>query len=285
MSLKKGSWAASSMLISSMFWQNSAIHAVSSACSRWPPAGCGALRSNIIQPQKASFKEVLPRRSLRFTHPTEIQHQLGKRPLRSSISPSVFRGLFSPVQEEGCPDVHGRIDVAEVPIVGRDLSGRMPEELLPHQVELFFSEIHVNCGERNGVDRQVPGGTDQGYSHLSGIEMRGSFTMWNHSPFRMCRCPRCCPHPPQERLRRTRPPSSRLAKPESRQHVESGGVRPTVEHSDLDQDVLGVFFASWTNTSKKWSLLNTPVSSNSYSMSPQLRCLRVRTTSSYGNTA
>ena len=32
----------------------------------------------------------------------------------------------------------------------------------------------------------------QGYSHLSGIEMMFSFTMWNHSLFRMCGAPR--PH-------------------------------------------------------------------------------------------
>ena len=52
--------------------------------------------------------------------------------------------------------MHGRVDIAEVPFVGRDLTGRMQEELLQHQVELFFREIHIDRGERNGSGRPGP---------------------------------------------------------------------------------------------------------------------------------
>jgi hypothetical protein len=40
----------------------------------------------------------------------------------------------------------------EVPLVGRDLTGRRQEEFLQHQVELFFCEIHIDGGERDGVE-------------------------------------------------------------------------------------------------------------------------------------
>src|SRR6516165_5759208 len=54
-----------------MFWQKSDTHAVPSACSRWPPVGSGALRSNtpmLSRPRKPPSKRFLPKRSLRFTH-------------------------------------------------------------------------------------------------------------------------------------------------------------------------------------------------------------------------
>ena len=49
----------------------------------------------------------------------------------------------------------------------------------------------------------------------------------------------------QDRFRRTRPPGPGVAKPESGQNMESGGLRAAIHYSDLDQDILrrvfGVF--------------------------------------------
>src|SRR5207302_548869 len=46
----------------------------------------------------------------------------------------------------------------------------------------------------------------------------------------------------QERLRRTRAPGPRVAKPERRQNIESGGLWPAIDCTDLNQDVLGCVF-------------------------------------------
>jgi hypothetical protein len=45
-----------------MFWAKSATQAVPSACSRWPPVGRGALRSNtpiFIEAEEAALKQAL----------------------------------------------------------------------------------------------------------------------------------------------------------------------------------------------------------------------------------
>ena len=53
--------------------------------------------------------------------------------------------------------MHRRIDIAEFPLVGRQLSiGRFvpfPQE----ERELLFCEIRIDQRERDGVERQVPG--------------------------------------------------------------------------------------------------------------------------------
>ena len=69
----------------------SAIHAVPSACSRWPPVGSGALRSNtpmLSSPRKPPSKTFLPKRSLRFTHQVKLSISLLKVSLRNSRSVS-----------------------------------------------------------------------------------------------------------------------------------------------------------------------------------------------------
>ena len=58
-----------------MFWLNSAIHAVPSACSRRPPVGSGALRSNtpmLSRPRKPPSNTFLPDGSLRLTHHVKL---------------------------------------------------------------------------------------------------------------------------------------------------------------------------------------------------------------------
>src|ERR1700727_1706503 len=52
--------------------------------------------------------------------------------------------------------MYWRTDIAEVPLVGRDLTRGMQKELLQHQVELFFGEIRIDRGKGDGVKREVP---------------------------------------------------------------------------------------------------------------------------------
>ncbi len=54
-----------------MFWLNIAIQAVPSACSRVPPVGSAALRSNtpmLSRPRNPPSNTLCPVGSLRFTH-------------------------------------------------------------------------------------------------------------------------------------------------------------------------------------------------------------------------
>ena len=52
---------------------------------------------------------------------------------------------------------HRRIDIAEIPLVGRDLAVRVEVVVAQHQIELGPGEIVVDDGERQYVEGQVPG--------------------------------------------------------------------------------------------------------------------------------
>ena len=77
-----GSCSARASASSSMFWLNSAIHAVPSACSRRPPVGSAALRSNtpmLSRPRKPPSKTFLPARVLAVDPPREVEQQPRER--------------------------------------------------------------------------------------------------------------------------------------------------------------------------------------------------------------
>jgi len=54
--------------------------------------------------------------------------------------------------------VHRRVDVAEIPLVGRQLPVWMKVIVTQHQVQLRLGEFGVDNGERQHVKGQVPGG-------------------------------------------------------------------------------------------------------------------------------
>src|SRR5213075_1283066 len=81
-----------------MFWQNNAIHAVPSACSRYPPVGSGELRSKtpmLSRPRNPPSKTLLPVRSLRFTHHVKFSNSLWNERSSQSMSPVPFRCFSS----------------------------------------------------------------------------------------------------------------------------------------------------------------------------------------------
>ena len=68
------------------------------------------------------------------------------------------------------PRVHRRVDVAERPLVGRDLAVGVHVPLAQQQQQLVLGEGRVDAGERDAVERQVPG-REPGVLPGSGIEM------------------------------------------------------------------------------------------------------------------
>src|SRR5205814_10613763 len=86
--------------------------------------------TDIIQPQESALEEILAEPVFAVDPPTEIQHQLGKRPLEEIKIALPLQRLIRPVQEDRGPGMHRRIDITEVPLVGWHLTGRMEEKLL-----------------------------------------------------------------------------------------------------------------------------------------------------------
>ena len=143
-----------------MFRQNSAIQAVPSACSRWPPVGSGALRSKmpiLSRPRNPPSNTLRPNRSLRFTHQVKFSISLLKVRLRNSISALAPGRLLAAVQEDHRPGQHRRIDVAEIPLIGRHLAVRVQIDFLQHQLELLLGEVDIDRRQRDRVEGEVPG--------------------------------------------------------------------------------------------------------------------------------
>ena len=145
----------------------------------------------LSSPRKPPSNRFLPKRSLRFTHQLKFSSQLSKRPLEKLQIACAFECLLRPVQEDRGPGMHGRVYVAEVPLVGRNLTGRMQEKLLQHQVELFFREIHIDGGERDSVEGQIPGGKPRIFPL---VRHRDDVLIHHVEPFAVPHLPAVRPH-------------------------------------------------------------------------------------------
>ena len=109
----------------------------------------------LSSPRNPPAKTLRPSGSLRLTH----QLKFSIKPLERSLQEAQIGAaqlLFNVVEEQCRPGVHRRIHVAEVPLVGRDLSVGMSVQIPQHQQELILGEIEVHQRKRNGVKRQVP---------------------------------------------------------------------------------------------------------------------------------
>ena len=53
--------------------------------------------------------------------------------------------------------MHRRVDVAEVPLIGRQLAVRVQVVVAQHQVELLLGEVGIDHAQRDHVEGQVPG--------------------------------------------------------------------------------------------------------------------------------
>ena len=138
-----------------------AIQAVPSDCSRWPPPGSGAERSNtpmLSRPRKPPWKTFLPSASLRLTHHVKFSSSLWKTRSRNSRSATPVDAAVDLVHAPRGPRVHRRVDVAERPLVGRDLPVGVHVPLAQEQDELRLGELGVDHRQRDAVERQVPGG-------------------------------------------------------------------------------------------------------------------------------
>ena len=114
--------------------------------------------ADVVQAEEAALIKVLAEPVLAVRPPGEIQRQLGEGAREEREIRFAAERLLRPMQEDRGPGMNRRVDVAEIPLVGGNLSGRMQVKGLQHQFELALGEIDVDRRERDGVKRQVPGG-------------------------------------------------------------------------------------------------------------------------------
>ena len=131
--------------------------------SRWrrtapacrPPAGASG-RSGRCCPGRGSRPRTGCSRSAssRLTHQVKLTSSLSKTRLRKSMSrPPSMANTSSAAH--ACT---GRVDVAEVPLVGGQRAVRVLEPFPAQQDQLVLGERRVDVGQRHAVERQVPGG-------------------------------------------------------------------------------------------------------------------------------
>ena len=156
-----GSCRESSSAICSIAWQYRPIQAVPSACSSVPPPGRGAERSNtpmLSSPRKPPWNRLRSSGSLRFTHHVKFSSSRWNTRSRKLDVAGAADLPLALVEEERRPRMQRRVDVAEVPLVGRDLAVGVQVAVLQQQLHLRLGEVDVDERDRDRLERQVPGG-------------------------------------------------------------------------------------------------------------------------------
>ena len=99
---------------------------------------------------------------------------------RKSRSRFASQRLLGAIQEQRRKGVNRRVHVAEIPFVGGHLAVGVQVGAAQHQLHLILGKVGIHDRERQRVEGQIPCRVPR-VSHLSGIEMMSSFSMWNQS--------------------------------------------------------------------------------------------------------
>ena len=110
--------------------------------------------ADVVQAEEPAREDVVALRVHPVDPPGEVQQQLGQQPGQER---PVATAVDVPHVQSG-PRMHGRVDVAEVPLVGRQRTVGMLEPLPAHHQQLVLGEGGVDMGQRDGVEAQVPRG-------------------------------------------------------------------------------------------------------------------------------
>ncbi|HYX59139.1 MAG TPA: hypothetical protein VE888_09030, partial [Streptosporangiaceae bacterium] len=113
--------------------------------------------ADVVQAEEAPLEHIAAGGILAVHPPGEVQQQLGEALLqeRKVHLPQVSLQVR---QEQGGHGVDRGVHVPEVPLIGRHLAGRVEVTLGQHQVELALGEVGIDHGQRNAMERQIPGG-------------------------------------------------------------------------------------------------------------------------------
>ena len=111
-------------------------------------------RADVIQAEESALEHVAAVRVLPVDPPGEVDQQLVEQPAEEIEVAS----LIDREHLECGPRLHRRVDVAEVPFVGRERPVRVLEPFPAQQDDLVLGEGRIQVRERHAVKAQVPGG-------------------------------------------------------------------------------------------------------------------------------
>src|SRR5262249_4078159 len=97
--------------------------------------------TDIIEAEKPAFKKAPTKAIFPIDPPAEIGGEPAEHPLQEVEIGSAAQRLLHAVEENRRPGLYRRVDVAEVPLIRRDLTGRVQINLAQKQIELLFGEI------------------------------------------------------------------------------------------------------------------------------------------------
>ena len=111
-------------------------------------------RADVVQAEESALEHVAAARILPVDPPGEVDQQLVEHPAEEVNVAS----LIDREHLERGPRLHRRVDVAEVPFVGRERPVRVLEPFPAQQDELVLGEGRIQVRERHAVKAHVPGG-------------------------------------------------------------------------------------------------------------------------------
>src|SRR5262249_32638252 len=114
--------------------------------------------ADIVQSEEPAFEHVVAEGVFSVHPPGEIHEQLVKHALQEETIAFAAEGFLDHVDQPGGLAVDGRVDVAEVPLIGRNLAAGMEIQLVGHEPELVLREVEVDASQDYAMKRQVPGG-------------------------------------------------------------------------------------------------------------------------------
>ncbi len=100
--------------------------------------------ADVVQAEETALEDVLPLQVLAVDPPGEVQQELLEHALEEDAVAGPPDALLDLVDAPGRPGVDGRVDVAEGPLVGRDLAVGVHVPFPEEQHELLLGEVRVH---------------------------------------------------------------------------------------------------------------------------------------------
>src|SRR5215831_4829029 len=100
--------------------------------------------TDIVQAEETPFKCVFARPILAVQPPCEIQQQFLKTSLKPYDVPLASLRSFQTIGENGGPRMDWWVDIAEIPLIGRNLAVWMQIVFYQHQIVLSLGKVWVD---------------------------------------------------------------------------------------------------------------------------------------------
>jgi hypothetical protein len=112
--------------------------------------------ADIVEAEEPTLENIFSLGVLAIHPPGEIEQQFVKHALQEITIGFSVNAPFDLVDAPGCPGVHRRIHVREIPFVGRKLAVGVHVPLAQEQYQLLLGEIRVDDCHRHAVEPQIP---------------------------------------------------------------------------------------------------------------------------------